>query len=43
VTILVLAYVAQTSPAILQADFGLISPSAELADGPCALGPAVEE
>ena len=43
VTILLLAYVAQTSPAILQADYGPISPSAELADRPCVQGPVMEE
>jgi hypothetical protein len=43
VTILLLAYVAQTSPAILQADYGRISPSAELADRPYVQGPVMEE
>ena len=43
VTVLQLAYVAQTSPAILQAEFGRISPSAELANRPCVQGPLMEE
>lgn len=43
VTVLQLAYVSRTSPAILQADFGPISPSAELADRPCVQWPVMEE
>ena len=43
VTVLQLAYVSQTSRAILQTDFGRISPSAELADRPCTEWPVMEE